>query len=271
MVVDGRALASSVLQGIKTTRTLVVRAVTIAPSSATRAYLGVKASRASEAGMTLEVVECSTESTTEEVIRAVQKEGADAIIVQLPLPDSFDTTAIVNAIPVEKDADVLSRTAYERFEQGEAGALLPPVVGAVKEILDGAGVSVEGKQVVVVGEGKLVGKPSAIWLQAQGAKVEVVSRSRGDMSLLKNADIIVSGAGQAGLITPEQIKEGVVLIDAGTSESNGALAGDALPSCAEKASVFTPVPGGVGPVAVACLFKNTALLNGKSVKLAGEN
>lgn len=268
MIINGRTLASELLQRISTSRSLVVRAVTVAPSSATKAYLSVKATRAKEAGMTLEVVECSPESTTEEVITAVQKEGADAVIVQLPLPESFDTDAIVNAIPVEKDADVLSEKAYARFERGEEGALLPPVVSAIEEILTTVGFDVSGKRAVVVGEGKLVGKPTALWLQSRGASVQVVSRTRGDMSLLKDAELIVSGAGQAGLITPEHVTDGVVLIDAGTSESNGALAGDALPSCAEKASVFTPVPGGVGPLAVACLFKNAALLTGGHVKLA---
>jgi methylenetetrahydrofolate dehydrogenase (NADP+)/methenyltetrahydrofolate cyclohydrolase len=87
-----------------------------------------------------------------------------------------------------------------------------------------------------------------------------MTKESSDFSILKSADIVVSGAGVPHLIKPEMLRQGVVLIDAGTSESDGALAGDADPACAEVASVFTPVPGGVGPIAVACLFRNVLRL-----------
>ena len=103
-------------------------------------------------------------------------------------------------------------------------------------------------------------------LRALGAEVSVVTKESGDLSLLTDADIVISGAGVPGLIRPEHLKEGVVLIDAGTSESGGAIVGDADPACAEVASVFTPVPGGVGPVAVACLFRNVAALLGSPLQ-----
>jgi methylenetetrahydrofolate dehydrogenase (NADP+)/methenyltetrahydrofolate cyclohydrolase len=167
----------------------------------------------------------------------------------------MDTKAILDSIPVEKDADVLSSVART------TGALLPPVVSAVKKILEFGKVEVKGKKTVVVGSGFLVGAPVAAWLIQQGAEVKVVNRSTGNLSeLLHDADIIVSGAGSPHFIKPDMLKQGVVLIDAGTSESDGTITGDADLACAEKCSVFTPVPGGVGPLAVACLFENVVTL-----------
>lgn len=268
MIIDGRAIASELLSSVRTDmqllgRTIVVRAVTMQPSPATKSYLAIKAERAKEAGMTLDVIVLKDDATQEEVHRAIQAEGADAVIVQLPLPPHIDTPLALSYISPSKDADVLSRSAYERFEKSEEDAILPPVVGAVSEILRRTNTPLLAKNVCVIGEGKLVGKPVATWFLSQGAHISVITRTNGDLSLLKDADIIVSGAGQANLITPELLTKGVVLIDAGTSESNGALAGDASPSCADVAGVFTPVPGGVGPIAVAYLFKNVASLLSK--------
>lgn len=262
MIVNGRALASELLSTLAQTlpRTAVVRAIVVAPSPATESYLAIKDIRAAEAGMHLDIVRMQENASTEDVIEAVLKPGCDALIVQLPLPAHLDSRAILNAIPERKDADVLSETAYTKFTQGVEGALVPPVVAAVAEILRRSGIEVPGKRAVVVGQGRLVGEPCAVWLRSQGASVSVLTRESGDFSLLADADIIVSGAGAPGIITPEHIREGVVLIDAGTSEQGGALVGDADPACAGVASVFTPVPGGVGPIAVACLFRNVGLL-----------
>ncbi len=262
MIVDGRTIAKDILVYARAHMpgAAVVRAVTVAPTGATRSYLSIKKARATEAGVVLEVVELEADATTEAVIAEVQKEGAGAVIVQLPLPPSIDTARVLNAIPVEKDADVLSDEAYARFETGVEGAPAPPVVGAVKEILERAQVDIHGKNVLIVGEGRLVGKPVAAWFRLQHIEPVVINETD-DIGLhAPQADIIVSGAGSAHLITPEMLKEGVVLIDAGASESHGVLAGDAMPSCADVASVFTPVPGGVGPIAVACLFRNVAEL-----------
>ena len=143
---------------------------------------------------------------------------------------------------------------------------MPPVAAAVALILATHDVRVDGAYAVVVGQGRLVGEPVTAWLRQRGASVTVLTRESSDRSALANADLIVTGAGVAGLIRPEDITQGCVLIDAGTSESDGSIVGDADPACALKASVFTPVPGGVGPVAVACLFRNAAFLarNGES-------
>lgn len=266
MIVDGRTLASDILAEVKasvTPRMPVVRAITVAPSAATQSYLRIKMQRAEEGGMRLDVVPLSDDAREDAIIAAITESGADAVIVQLPIPETLDCERVLSAIPIEKDADVLSAAAYARFDENAPGALVPPVAAGVWEILMRSGVSVTGKKTVVVGKGQLVGKPCGTLLERNGAIVSYVRRATTPeerAKLFGEADIIVSGAGDAHIIKPEMVKEGVVLVDAGTSGSGGGVAGDIDPACASKASVFTPVPGGVGPVAVSCLFKNVAAL-----------
>lgn len=261
MIIDGRKMAREVLARAKTRAERLQRRpnilVYVAPDEtpATRSYLKIKARSAEAAGCDFEETKSLTFSSR-----------ADAVIVQLPLPSEFNTTEILNSIPISQDADVLSSEAREKFGKGDADALLPPVVGAVREIFIRNSINPKGKKAVVIGDGWLVGNPCVKWLAQQGANVEVVTSKTKDLSAeLRSADIIVSGAGSPYLIKPEMLKQGVVLIDAGTSESGGTLAGDADPACAEKCSVFTPVPGGVGPLSVACLFDNVVTLAERAV------
>ena len=256
MIIDGRAIAKEILARTKARteklgrRPNVLVYVSPEETSATRSYLKIKARSAEESDCDFEETRSLTFSSR-----------ADAIIVQLPLPSDISTEDVLNSIPLRQDADVLSIAARTKFENNDTGALLPPVVGAVREILMQGNVVVKGKHVVIIGDGRLVGHPCSIWLKLQGAEVTVVTLESGDLrSALAEADIIVSGAGSPHLIKPDMIKEGVVLSDAGTSESDGAIVGDADPACAEKCSIFTPVPGGVGPLAVAHLFENVVTL-----------
>lgn len=269
MIIDGRALAHDVLARTKARAEALgkaprVAAVVTSETPATKSYLSIKAKRAIDAGCVLDVVRLP-ESTPTEILSVMLKSlVADAVLVQLPLAASVDAKSVCGAIPLSKDADVLSSAARAAFENvGELNSpkLLPPVVGAVKEILEFGNVEIVGKNAVVIGDGWLVGKPVATWLMQQGTEVEVVTLESGNLQeALKRADIVVSGAGSPHLIRPEMLKEGAVLIDAGTSESGGEVVGDADPACADVCSLFTPVPGGVGPLAVACLFENAVTL-----------
>jgi methylenetetrahydrofolate dehydrogenase (NADP+) / methenyltetrahydrofolate cyclohydrolase len=280
MIIDGRALAREVLAR---TRARVSRAGRGTPkilvivaneTPATKSYLAIKSKRATDAGCVLEVMQFSTDTSTAALHAAVLSASADAIIVQLPLPSGVDTKAVCDAIPLEKDADVLSDIARAKFEMGDADALLPPVVGAVQNILAFGNVEIAGKppfakgyggamKAVVIGDGWLVGKPVATWFKQQGAEVTVLTvetEQKEFTAALRAANIIISGAGSPHLIKPNMLKEGIVLIDAGTSESGGEVVGDADPACAAKCSLFTTVPGGVGPLAVAYLFDNAVTL-----------
>ena len=269
MIVDGRALAQEVLARAKTRAAALqtaprILALVANETPATKSYLSIKGKRAADAGCVLEVQQFTESVSVEELQSAITKSNADAIIVQLPLPAGVDTKEVCDAIPLSKDADVLSTVARTAFEHAE-GHLLPPVVGAIAEIFRVHNIELKGKNAVVIGRGLLVGAPTAMWLAQQGAQVTAVNRSTQDFSeILRDADIIVSGAGYSHLITPEMLKQGVILIDAGTSESNGEVVGDADPVCAEKCLLFTPVPGGVGPLAVAYLFENAVALAEKA-------
>lgn len=256
MIVDGRKIAREILARTKARteklgrRPNVLAYVSPEETSATRSYMKIKARSAEDAGCDFEETRSLTFS-----------DRADAIIVQLPLPSDISTEDVLNSIPLRQDADVLSQAARTKFENGDTDALAPPVVGAVREIFMRGDIEVKGKYAVVIGNGWLVGNPCAVWLKQQGAEVTVITLESGNLrSALLDADIIISGAGVPGLIQPSFIKSGVVLIDAGTSESNGIIAGDADPACADKCSIFTPVPGGVGPIAVAVLFENVVTL-----------
>ena len=266
MIIDGRALAGEVLSRTKA-RTVVlgktphVAAVVMSETPATKSYLAIKEKRAMDAGCVLDIVRVPENTSTAILCAVVGALDANAVLVQLPLTPYVDTKEACDTIPLAKDADVLSVSAREKFERGDADALLPPVVAAMREIFTRYSVEVNGKRAVVIGDGWLVGKPCATWLIQQGAEVSVLTSMSDNLSAsLQGAEIIVSGAGVPRLIKPDFLKEGVVLIDAGTSESGGAIVGDADPVCAEKCSLFTPVPGGVGPVAVACLFENVITL-----------
>jgi methylenetetrahydrofolate dehydrogenase (NADP+)/methenyltetrahydrofolate cyclohydrolase len=263
MIIDGRAISRELLAHIREEGVGgIVRAITVAPTAATRSYLRIKERAAQDAGMQLDVVQLPDDATTDDVLAAIDAPAADAVIVQLPLPAGIDTERVLAAIPIEKDADVLSPAA--RARSNEKDAFVAPVAAAVDEILVRAGVSPEGKHVAVIGKGRLVGEPVAARLAAQGAHVTSYDEHDFSPSSLADADIIVAGSGVPHLVKPEMIKDGVVLIDAGTSEqptdSGTALVGDIDPACAERASVYTPVPGGVGPITVACLFRTVAAL-----------
>lgn len=270
MILDGRALAGEVLARTKARakrlprQPKVVAYVAHDPTPATKSYLAIKQKKSSEAGCLFAVrhIKSSPRSlgTFDMIVSAMRESDADAIVVQLPVPEGIDAQAVCDAIPIEKDADVLSKAARERFERGDADALLPPVVAAIAEIFTTYNVEPKGKRAVVIGEGFLVGQPAAAWLRQKRATVSTVTDSVHLRQHLKEADIIISGAGSAHIIKPDMLKRGVVLVDAGTSESSGIIVGDADPACAEVCSLFTPVPGGVGPLAVACLFANAVTL-----------
>lgn len=268
MIIDGKAIARDILEETKReVQALSFQpsflAVAVAPSPATESYLRMKHRQAADVGIRMDV-RSYEHATTEELVALLQGAREDALIVQLPLPDTIDTQAVLEAIPSEKDADVLSAKTRER------GNPTHPVAAAVREILVRSNVNVAGKRATVVGNGWLVGAPVAEWLRSSGALVTIVTREEGNLKKsLHDADIIVSGAGSAGLIGKEDIQPGSAVIDIGTSELGGTLAGDVQPDVAEIAGLFTPVPGGVGPITVAFLLKNVVALSVARLELRG--
>ncbi len=263
MLVDGKVIAADIIRETSNMVTHLSHAphaivVTCAPQFETKKYLALKLKRAKEAGIALSVVEFAQSTTTEELVTSIARftMQTDAIVVQLPLPPHIDTTAVLAAIPASYDADGM------HFET-VISTVYSPVVGAIAEIGKRHDVLFAGSHVVVVGHGRLVGLPAASFARGQGARVTVLTEDSTDTeAVLLTADILILGAGVPKHIKPSMLKDGVVIFDAGTSEEGGVLVGDADPACAEKASLFTPVPGGIGPITVAVLLRNIALLAG---------
>lgn len=231
--------------------------------AASTKFVAMKMNVAAQLGVEAEHVQ-SNVLTTDEAVATVQEAVAksyDGIVVQLPIPAGIDAEAVINAIPAAMDIDVLSDAAIEAFKKG-ASKRLPPVAAAVESILKVHQVSPIGKNIVIRGKGKLVGEPVMMLFDQADVPYDAIDINTPEaeqLRLLQHADIIVSGFGMPHSLAPDMIKEGVVLIDAGTSEQAGKLAGDIDPACAAKASLYTPVPGGVGPITVACLFRNLFL------------
>ncbi|MFZ2555890.1 MAG: bifunctional 5,10-methylenetetrahydrofolate dehydrogenase/5,10-methenyltetrahydrofolate cyclohydrolase [Minisyncoccia bacterium] len=247
MIIDGKVIAEEVYANLRAPRSLTLGILVGEVNPVINSFVRIKDKAAQRLGVALMRADLQPGATTDDAIRALLAlaEKSDGIIVQLPLPHSIDADAVIAAIPPHKDVDGISPLPRVR----------PPVAAAIAEILRYELVPTKGKAVVVVGSGRLVGKPAAALLKEYGAEVLIIEKGDSLAPLLE-ADIIISGAGEPGLIRPEHVKDGVVIIDAGTSEIGGKVAGDADPACAEKASVFTPVPGGVGPIAIAMIFKN---------------
>lgn len=184
----------------------------------------------------------------------------DGLILQLPLPQTINFNSVLKLYPLSHDVDVLGDTAFQQFKEDKL-PFLPPVVAAMEEILRRQGVRLAGRHVLVVGEGRLVGAPAAVWAQREDGIVQTANSTTENFAdLARNADVIILGAGVPGLLTADMVKKGAIVLDAGTSDEGGVLKGDADPAVAEKATVFTSTPGGIGPVTVAKVFENLLTL-----------
>jgi len=258
VLVDGKKIAADIAAAVKEkveVSQTPVRLVVVAcdPNFETQRYLALKTARAEALGITLVVEVLPREADTAAVVAAIAASlpTVDGVVVQLPLPSHIDTATVLAAIPAAYDVDAFT------YQGAMDAVVLPPVVAAIAEIARLHNVSWEGKNVVVFGSGRLVGAPAAAFAQAEGAHVTVVTEtSENVVDTARAADIIILGVGKPNLLTPDMVKAGVVVFDAGASEDGGLLVGDAAPALADKAALFTPVPGGIGPITIAVLFQN---------------
>lgn len=223
-------------------------------------FLGIKIRAGEEIGAKTIVHRFPEYISQEELIGQIKNIAKDpastGMIVQLPLPKGMDAKEVLDAVPAEKDVDILSDAAFELFAENKIRNI-PPVAGAFMEILAQNNIPIKGKKVVILGRGRLVGKPFTVCMKREGAEIISLNSTTGDPTPhLLTADIIATGIGKPHFIKPEMIREGTILLDGGTSEKDGKVVGDADPSCAEKCQIFTPVPGGIGPITVALLFRN---------------
>lgn len=226
-------------------------------------YVNIKGKRAKECGMEFSLVQLPETSTEEEIIGTIKQQQENknlcGLIVQLPLPANLDANRILEQISLEIDVDAINPQAAN---SSQAQNLVPPTAGAILHILNSLPSDIvpdlSKEKFVVLGQGDLVGKPVTENLQALGYEVEtILADTPNRAEILKSATVIISGVGKAGILNGDEVGENVVVIDAGTSESGGSIAGDVdFATVAPKARMITPSPGGVGPITVAKLLEN---------------
>lgn len=223
---------------------------------------------AEQVGIPLELVHVQGEELQKLTLETIRDYINDlsmrhsGVVIQLPLDTKFQEheQEILNFISPEKDVDVLSDNALELFASGEF-PFIPAVAGSISELASYYGISFQQKKVALVGKGKLVGLPISKMFDAHNINYTVFVK--GDMlDSLSDFDIIISGAGVPSLITKKHVTSKTVVFDAGTSEKAGVIAGDLDPQCHDLVAGYSPVPGGIGPLTVAVLFKN--LVAGKN-------
>jgi len=236
--------------------------IQVGDDPASELYQAGKARAAEEAGMISRRVVLPVETTQAELDAVIDElnsdDAIDGMLVQLPVPDQLSEVLIANRIDPLKDVDGFAPVNLGRLVRGEPGSV-PCTPAGVMWVLDRAGVPFEGATAVVVGRSLIVGKPMALLLIARSATVTVAhSRTRDLPALCRTADILVAAVGRPEMIRGDWIKPGAAVVDVGINRTDAGLRGDvATAEAAEVAGWITPVPGGVGPMTIAYLLKNT--------------
>ena len=237
--------------------------ILVGDDPASAVYVRNKERACLETGIIPRQITLPKETTEDELLFLIDKLNRDSeihgILVQLPLPKHISEERVIEAISPKKDVDAFSHDSVGRIMEGKY-SFLPCTPAGVMELLRYYNVDVTGKECVVIGRSNIVGKPMAMLLLNANATVTVChSRTKNLPEVCKRADIIVCAVGKAGFLTEDMVKEGAVVIDVGINRNEeGKLCGDVNFSEVEpKASMITPVPGGVGPMTIAMLLKNT--------------
>lgn len=270
-IIDGKAVAAKLraeiktrVAGLKTSPHLHVVLASDDPASAV--YVKNKGKAAEEAGIRATQHTLAAATSKEELLALVRKLNADddcdGILVQLPLPPQHDSAEVIELIDPKKDVDGLHAVNAGKLSRGDESGLIPCTPLGCIRLLEATGVKIEGKHAVVVGRSRLVGRPVAELLTNRNATVTIChSKTRWLEEIIGEADLLIAAIGKAHFIKGRSIKAGATVIDVGINRlPNGKLAGDvAFHSAVERAAYITPVPGGVGPMTIACLLENTLL------------
>lgn len=268
-IINGKEISEKILIGIKKeVMSLpfqpVFCDVLVGEDPASVQYVNMKRKKAEELGICFHSAFFSSDITTENLIKEIkilnQIQNICGIIVQLPLPSNIDQEAVLNAVEPKLDVDCLNSISSEKFYKGDFSLGFPTAL-ACMALLDSLNLDLKNKKIVILGQGKLVGQPVVMLLNSRKLNIEIIrSQTQQKEKIIKEADVIISGMGQARYIKGSMLKNGVVVIDAGTSElnkSNSSVVGDVdLESVRGVASFLSPVPGGVGPMTIAMLFSN---------------
>ncbi|KKQ87862.1 MAG: Bifunctional protein FolD [Parcubacteria group bacterium GW2011_GWF2_38_8] len=265
-IIDGKKIRDEILEKVKREIASlpfqpIFCDVLVGEDPSSIQYVRMKAKTAESVGIKFHNASFPAGVNTKDLINEIKilnkMPNMCGIIVQLPLPAALDRRAVLDAIDPELDVDSLGTVASEKFYNNSVTAGFPTALACMK-LLNSIDVDLKDKKIIVLGRGELVGRPVAALLKFQGfSPVIVSSQTENKETLIKQADVIISGIGKSKFITGNMIKKDAVLIDAGTSESEGGIVGDIdFDSVKDTAGFISPVPGGVGPVTVAMLFNN---------------
>lgn len=270
-IIDGKAISAKVKEEVKAEVESIGRkgisvglaVVIVGDNQASRTYVNSKKKACEALGIRSEEYALSEETTQEELLSLVaklnEKSDINGILVQLPLPKQIDEQKIIEAISPLKDVDAFRAVNVGKIMIGDY-SFLPCTPAGCMDLIHSTGVKIEGKNCVVVGRSNIVGKPMAMLLLHENGTVTIChSRTKNLKEICQSADILVAAVGKRNIITADMVKPGAVVIDVGMNrDENGKLCGDVdFENVKEIAGWITPVPGGVGPMTIATLMRNT--------------
>ena len=271
-IIDGKALSDKILKEIenehselqaKVGRKAGLAVIIVGENPASQIYVRNKIRACERVGFHSETIRFDENITEENLLLEIEKlnndSSIDGILVQLPIPKHIDGLKIINAISAEKDVDGFHTTNIGKMMIGDETGFLPCTPAGVIQMFEEYNIDLEGKDVLVIGQSNIVGKPMTLLLINKRATVQVCNSKTKNLSeKLQKADVVVAAAGSPKLVKGSDVKEGVVVIDIGINRIDGKICGDVdFEEVSQKASYITPVPGGVGPMTIAMLIKNT--------------
>ncbi len=269
-IIDGKVISAAVKENIasevaelkKRGINVGLAVIIVGNDPASEIYVANKKRACEALGIISEEYKLPQETTEAELLSLIgrlnRRKSINGILCQLPLPPQIDEKTVINSIAPEKDVDAFHPQNVGRIMVGDYD-FVPCTPAGIMEMLKFEHINPEGKRCVVIGRSNIVGKPMAMLLLHKNGTVTVChSKTRDLKQICLEADILVAAVGRAGFVTADMVKPGAVVIDVGMNRENGKLCGDVdFNAVSEKASAITPVPGGVGPMTIAMLMKNT--------------
>lgn len=270
--IDGKAFSQVILEKIREEHNQLkekygkqagLAVVIVGNNPASQVYVRNKMKACENVGFYSENIELDENISEEELLQEIDKlnknDRINGILVQLPLPSHINELKIIDSISPEKDVDGFHVANIGKMVIGDETGFLSCTPYGIMQLLEEYKIEIAGKDAVIIGRSNIVGKPMALMLIQKGATVQVCnSRTKDLRKKLNEADIIIVAAGVPKLLKKEDVKEGAVVIDVGINRVDGKICGDVdYEEVVEKASYITPVPGGVGPMTIASLIKNT--------------
>ncbi len=267
-IIDGKKLASEIKARLKEEikslkQKLGLAIILLGSNPASEIYVKSKLKACEEVGIYSELRRLSDDDVSEKrIIDIIEKLNSNdkisGIIVQMPLPEHLNMQKVVDAICPLKDVDGLTTYNQGKLARGDLSGIMPATPCGVIKLIESVEKNLEGKRVVVLGRSILVGRPTAVLLELKNCTVTVChSKTKNQDEICRQADILISAVGKPNLVKKEMVKQGAIVIDVGINREGDGIKGDVnFEAVREVAGHITPVPGGVGPMTVACLLEN---------------